>query len=254
MRPRVALLGLGAVTSGSIRIGSHRSPFMAASLQNEDSMRTEAAVRVVATEGKGLGVVATEPIEGGAWVCEYVGVLATDEESDVRYGSRSIAGEGDYMFRVEGDLCLDAQNSTHFSRYLNHAFPGNLDTRVSERERLVEFIATQRIEAGDEYGEQRYDAAAPRFARRRRAKVLREPSCGRCAAASQADLRLRHGVLAHSRRAASLERRARLLGRCVGRARRRGGQAVQPLPTAARHAAAAHAAARGRAAGGARAA
>ena len=111
----------------------------------------EAVVVVAAADGKGMGVFAVEPVEIGAWVCNYVGVLATDDECDVRYaGMRGKSGGGDYLFRLDKERCVDAQNSNHFSRFFNHAEDGNIEAKVIAKEDRIEFRACRRIDAGEE--------------------------------------------------------------------------------------------------------
>lgn len=105
--------------------------------------RVEANVRVSGVEGKGRGVFAVDAIEADAWVCSYEGVLATDDECDARYnwdGSPS----GDYCFRLEDKseenprgLVLDAANSSHFSRFFNHAEHANIEARISASDRRI---------------------------------------------------------------------------------------------------------------------
>ena len=116
----------------------------------------EACVRVTHIDNQvGFGVLAAEPIEADQWICSYEGTLATDEECDARYppGSRAkrrACGEGDYVFRLCEGLVCDAQNSTHFSRYFNHAENGTIFANISESERRIDFWALRRISAGEE--------------------------------------------------------------------------------------------------------
>ena len=117
----------------------------------------EAAVRISPTPGKGLGVFAAAPIEPHTWICDYQGEIITDEESDKRYKNAATgSGKGDYIFRLtlktetEPGLCVDAQDSEHFSRYFNHAEHGNLMPEVHEKQQRIEFRSTRSIEEGEE--------------------------------------------------------------------------------------------------------
>ena len=52
--------------------------------------------------------------------------------SSVKAKTRERAwGEGDYIFRLCDGLVIDAQNSTHFSRFFNHAEHGCIYANVS---------------------------------------------------------------------------------------------------------------------------
>ena len=100
-----------------------------------------------------MGVFADEDIPRGRWVCSYVGVLSTDDECEQRYRDDDSAlapGRGDYLFRIDDDLCMDAQESTHHSRFFNHAEHGNLDVNVSVVERRIDFWALRDVAAGEE--------------------------------------------------------------------------------------------------------
>ena len=119
-----------------------------------DVAAAEALVDVRAVEGKGFGVFSVEAIEEGAWVCSYDGVEATDDECDERY---NVVGGGDYIFRLEDKshrsprgLVLDAANSSHFSRYFNHAEEASLEAKVSAVDRRVDFFALRSVAAGEE--------------------------------------------------------------------------------------------------------
>ena len=57
--------------------------------------------------------------------------------------------KADYLFGV-GELQIDAQNSTHFSRYFNHAEYGTLTAAVDSERRRVDFFAARDITAGEE--------------------------------------------------------------------------------------------------------
>ena len=56
----------------------------------------------------------------------------------------------DYLFHVNDTYSIDAQNSTHFSRYFNHAEHGNLVSSTDEDELRVDFYAARDIAADEE--------------------------------------------------------------------------------------------------------
>ena len=116
----------------------------------EGAMRTEAAVEVRTAGSKGMGVFAKEPIAAGAWVGKYEGTLTTSEETMARYGSDLPSAS--YVFSVDPDrdLSIDAQNSTHFSRFFNHAEHGNLRVEVDVDLLHVDFFADSNIGVGEE--------------------------------------------------------------------------------------------------------
>lgn len=145
------------VDGATIRVPHWRGVHMAAAGSGSGGVATqeEARVFIDRVEGKGSGVFAADYIEAGAWICSYAGVLATPEECDVRYppipcGEQREPGLGEYVFWLSDNLLVDAQNSTHFSRFLNHAEHGSLRANVSERERRINFFATRAIGIGDE--------------------------------------------------------------------------------------------------------
>ena len=66
-----------------------------------------------------MGSFATNPIVAHSWVGEYVGTLTTREETNARY---NVNERADYLFEVDArkGIAIDAQNSTHWSRFINH--------------------------------------------------------------------------------------------------------------------------------------
>ena len=89
----------------------------------------------------------------GEYVGPYVGTLTTDDETIARYCAENILSASlkcDYLFHVNDTYSIDAQNSTHFSRYFNHAEHGNLVSSTDEDELRVDFYAARDIAADEE--------------------------------------------------------------------------------------------------------
>lgn len=97
-------------------------------------------------DGKGMGAFADEPLRAGQWVCAYRGELVTLLQTTQIYAQE----EPEYLFMLTPDLYLDAMNSTHFSRYFNHAERGSLNFTVSTAEQRVDFYAARDITVGEE--------------------------------------------------------------------------------------------------------
>lgn len=106
----------------------------------------ELSVTVAPAGSKGLGVFAAEDAAVGRWVGRYRGSLVTRDEAARRYG----AVEPSYLFRLDDDLFIDAQDSEHFSRFINHAEDANLRLSVCVEECHVDFLAARPIRTGDE--------------------------------------------------------------------------------------------------------
>ena len=109
---------------------------------------------------KGLGAFAAEDRSQGQWVCDYRGEVITFAQRAVRY----VSEEPEYLFHLGGGavagshVYIDAVDSDHASRAINHAQDACLEPRVTLSERRVAFYALKDIKAGDElsfdYGEQ----------------------------------------------------------------------------------------------------
>ena len=84
-----------------------------------------------APHGKGKGAFAATDFRRGELVCAYEGERLTGLEVAARYGP---GGGGDYLFEVaapsavSGGVYIDGAHSTHFSRFINHAEHGNLES------------------------------------------------------------------------------------------------------------------------------
>ena len=109
----------------------------------------EDCVEVRAAGNRGMGVFALEKLPEGSWIASYEGTVTTAAESEARYGHSTT--QADYIFRVDDDVSIDAQNSTHFSRYFNHNFEqANLYAETNAEEVRVDFFALRDIEKGEE--------------------------------------------------------------------------------------------------------
>ena len=113
------------------------------------SSRVEAKVDVRDAGPKGLGAFATEPVSKGTWVCAYQGTLVDAEQAAQLETS-------EYLFALASseepncELSIDASNSSHFSRYFNHAQRPTLTPSVDTAARRIEFWAACDIAPGDE--------------------------------------------------------------------------------------------------------
>ena len=231
MRPAVARLLLSAASSPDY--GQRFVP-AAAQPQRGD---LEAACEVRRAAGtKGRGVFAAEPMEAGRWVCRYAGKVVTDGSSPPfdplgLMPDRASTANLELVDTASEDvleLCpglfIDAKDSSHFSRFVNHAehgAPGG-----SRGLRLGSGCRAQRLQPWAR-GEPREPGgvcrASPRTclllgsalvpATRRQPRRARE--CGGAAS------RLLRGRADRARRRTHLQLRRGLLARCPSTAQRR---------------------------------
>jgi SET domain-containing protein len=102
----------------------------------------------------GLGLFATEPIEKGACIVEYIGRRIPTKEAKAREarGSR-------YMFEINSRWTIDGSSRRNTARYLNHACRPNAQAETV-RGRIV-IRAIKGIRPGDEitydYGRDYFD-------------------------------------------------------------------------------------------------
>ena len=118
------------------------------------SVRPDRHVVVRDTGGvKGLGVFAAKRLAAGSWVGCYRGELrrrtealawyAALPESDPRFAK-------EYVFEIDVEWCIDAQNASHFSRYLNHAEDGTLQFEIDAEAKRVDFYAARDVGPDEE--------------------------------------------------------------------------------------------------------
>uniref|UniRef100_A0A7S0LLX3 SET domain-containing protein n=1 Tax=Coccolithus braarudii TaxID=221442 RepID=A0A7S0LLX3_9EUKA len=106
----------------------------------------ELDVHIKDAGNKGRGAFAAVPCATGRWVCTYIGQLISLEQTQTLYTDR----EPEYLFDVGNGCYLDAQDSTHFSRYFNHEQNGTLNFTVDKDAQAVNFFAARDIEVGEE--------------------------------------------------------------------------------------------------------
>lgn len=128
---RTGGLACAFVERGAVQAAAHR----------------EALVDIRSAGSKGQGAFAGERLKAGTHVGLYVGILSTQEDIKQRYDD---ARHADYLFKLDDKWCIDAQNSSHFSRFFNHAEHGNLDVAVDTDLQQIEFTASRDIELGEE--------------------------------------------------------------------------------------------------------
>ena len=108
---------------------------------------TESFIEIKDAGLKGKGAFASIDLAEGTYIGRYVGDLLTNEAMKARYPDRRQAS---YLFELTEELCIDAQESTHFSRFFNHAEHGNLEVRFDVDARTIKFFALRSISAGEE--------------------------------------------------------------------------------------------------------
>lgn len=138
---RAQLLRPSAIQSTSLRSSSSTR------LCDAASNKEEPRVEILSAGVKGQGVFAAERINRGRWICLYEGTLvrAAPEEEEappfdplglLTTSSDHSSSEDDsipeldksssYLLELAPNLFIDAQNSTHFSRYCASAVCSNL--------------------------------------------------------------------------------------------------------------------------------
>jgi SET domain-containing protein len=108
----------------------------------------EADVDIKDAGDKGLGVFAASALVAGAYISRYHGKLCTRQESRQLYQEQGSGGE--YRLGIDEVYEVDAQNSTHFSRYFNHAEDANMMCMLDPASQRADFFATRDIAAGEE--------------------------------------------------------------------------------------------------------
>ena len=141
----------------------------------------EAGIIVKSSPGKGFGAFAARNFDEDITIADYVGEQLTQAEVDVRYKkskmdwkdklwrkSRQLKGitvSGDYIFRVEDDLYVDAEDPAfaNWCRFINHSSDANLRVKSLAYSGYTQgprvwFVSTRPIKEGEElcfdYGEE----------------------------------------------------------------------------------------------------
>ena len=117
-----------------------------------------ASITVRETKDRGLGVFATAPINNGTFLTDYVGKVVPSEELLRDHPD----AEPEYAFRVDDALYIDAENSTHWSKRMNHnALAPNVDFEVTASPPRVRFATIRDVQKGEEltfdYGTEFWD-------------------------------------------------------------------------------------------------
>ena len=104
-------------------------------------------ITVRETKDRGLGVFATTPIKNGTFLTDYVGRVVPSEELLRDHPD----AEPEYAFRVDDNTYIDAEDSSHWSKRMNHnALDGKVDFEVTASPPRVRFTAIRDIRKGEE--------------------------------------------------------------------------------------------------------
>lgn len=106
----------------------------------------ELRVRVKPAGSKGLGVFAKQYGGPGRYVGRYVGECLNMKELISRYRNE----QPKYVYRLNTSHAIDARDSVHFSRYINHNARPNLHAEVSAETRSIAFYAIRPLHVGIE--------------------------------------------------------------------------------------------------------
>jgi len=100
----------------------------------------------------GLGLFATDVIEKGAFIIEYIGPRISNEEVHRRRSTR-------YLFEVNSRWTIDGSPRWNTARYINHSCRPNAEAVISRGR--IRIRAIKRIKPGDEitynYGKAYFD-------------------------------------------------------------------------------------------------
>ncbi|MEE1656287.1 SET domain-containing protein [Microvirga sp. CF3062] len=102
--------------------------------------RAEGPFRIKRSE-TGLGLFATDVIEKGSFIIEYVGPRITSEEVERRRNTR-------YLFEINSRWTIDGSPRWNTARYINHSCRPNAQATISRGK--IRIKAIKRIKPGDE--------------------------------------------------------------------------------------------------------
>jgi len=80
----------------------------------------------------GLGLVATKPIEKGAFIIKYWGRRISNKEAD--------ENENKYLFEVSSRWTIDGSTRRNIARYINHSCRPNAESDVVKGEILISAV------------------------------------------------------------------------------------------------------------------
>jgi hypothetical protein len=95
----------------------------------------------IARSSTGLGLFATDVIEKGTFIIEYVGPKITSEEVERRRNTR-------YLFEINSRWTVDGSPRWNTARYINHGCRPNAQATVSRGK--IRIKAIKRIKPGEE--------------------------------------------------------------------------------------------------------
>ena len=99
------------------------------------------------------GLYATEVLEAGAMVIEYLGETIRQKVADVRERRYEEDGIGScYMFRIDDDLIVDATKKGNIGRFINHSCDPCCVTKIIDvaGEKKIVVITSRRVGEGEE--------------------------------------------------------------------------------------------------------
>ena len=106
----------------------------------------ELRVTVQPAGRKGLGVFSAQTARPGRWVCSYAGELLNLSQLLTRYATETPT----YVYRLSSSFSIDARDTSHFSRYINHHAQPNLHAKVDRRSQRIDFYTIRPLRPGDE--------------------------------------------------------------------------------------------------------
>uniref|UniRef100_A0A7S2J3H0 SET domain-containing protein n=1 Tax=Haptolina brevifila TaxID=156173 RepID=A0A7S2J3H0_9EUKA len=110
----------------------------------------ELRVKVRSSELGGLGVFAARYAGPGRWVCSYMGTILTRSQMRERYTRRGDHDWPVYVYRLGARKVIDARDSRHWSRLINHHQDPNLHAVVSTASERIDFYAKRPLQLGME--------------------------------------------------------------------------------------------------------